>query len=141
MKKLLSEFKEFALKGSMFDMAVGLIMGTAFSGLINSLVETVFNPLLALICGGKAFEDLSFHIFNTTFPIGEFISACVNFILMALVLFLLVKGMNTLRAKTTPKKDPATKACPYCKSDISIKATRCPHCTSILEGYKNPLDK
>ena len=141
MKKLINEFKEFALKGSMFDMAIGLIMGSAFSGLINSLVETVFNPLLALICGGSAFEDLSFKIFNTTFPVGQFISTLVNFFLMALVLFLLVKAMNKLRDKTAPKKPAATKPCPYCQSDINVKATRCPNCTSILEGYKNAHEK
>ena len=137
MKKLLQEFKEFALKGSMFDMAIGLIMGTAFSGLINSLVETVFNPLLALICGGSAFEDLSFKILNTTFPVGQFISTIVNFLLMALVLFLLVKAVNKVREKTTPKKDPTTKICPFCQGEINIKATRCPHCTARLEGYSN----
>ena len=141
MKKLINEFKEFALKGSMFDMAIGLIMGSAFSGLINSLVETVFNPLLALICGGQAFENLSFKIFDSTFPVGQFISALVNFLLMALVLFLMVKAVNKVREKTTPKKDPTTKTCPYCQTDINIKATRCPSCTSILEGYKNALEK
>ena len=144
MKKLLNEFKEFALKGSMFDMAIGLIMGTAFSGLINSLIETVFNPLLGLICGGQAFEKIVIKPFGdegTVLPIGQFISTLVNFFLMALVLFLLVKAMNKVREKTAPKKPAATKACPFCQSDINVKATRCPNCTSILEGYKNAHEK
>lgn len=132
MKKFITEFKEFALKGSMIDMAVGLIMGSAFSGLITQLNDCLITPFLSLFTRGTQFNDLSFTLAGAVFPYGQFISGVINFVIQAFVLFLLIKGFHSLRKKEAPA--PATtKTCPYCQSEISIKATRCPHCTSELE--------
>lgn len=131
-KKFITEFKEFALKGSMIDMAVGLIMGSAFSGLITQFNDCLITPLLSLFTGGTQFDDLSFTLFGAIFPYGQFISGLINFIIQALVLFLIIKGFHSLRKKEEAPA-PAVKICPYCQSEISIKATRCPHCTSELK--------
>ena len=150
MKKFIAEFKEFALKGNMFDLAVGMIIGGAFTALVNSLVTNLFNPLIGLITGGIDLDNaLKVKIGETvvdgvtvplTLNFGAFISAVINFILMALVIFILVKNMNKIRSKAEEAKKakegepaPETKVCPFCQSEISIKAIRCPHCTSKLE--------
>lgn len=131
-KKFMNEFKAFALKGSMIDMAVGLIMGSAFSGLITKLNECLITPLLSLFTGGTQFDQLSFTILGAIFPYGQFISGVINFVIQALVLFLLIKFFHSLRKKETPAP-PKTKTCPYCQSAIHLDATRCPHCTSELD--------
>ncbi len=131
-KKFLDEFKAFALKGSMIDMAVGLIMGSAFSGLITLFNSSLITPLLSLFTGGTQFDALSFTILGAVFPYGQFISGLINFIIQALVLFLLIKGFHSLRKKEAPAA-PTTKKCPYCQSEIDLNATRCPHCTSELD--------
>ena len=130
-KKFLNEFKEFALKGSMIDMAVGLIMGSAFSGLITQLNDCLITPLLSLFTGGTQFDNLHFTVLGAVFPYGQFISGLINFFIQAFVLFLIIKGFHSMRRE---KPAPTTKACPYCQSEISIKAIRCPHCTSELEA-------
>jgi len=130
-KKFMDEFKAFALKGSMIDMAVGLIMGSAFSGLITKFNECLITPLLSLFTGGTQFDQLSFTIAGAIFPYGQFISGIINFVIQALVLFLIIKFFHSLRKKETPAA-PTTKTCPYCQSSIDIKATRCPHCTSEI---------
>ena len=132
MKKFLEEFKEFAGRGNMIDMAVGLIMGSAFSGLITALTDDFISPLLSIFMTGIDFSALSFKIGNGTFAIGSFITQVINFVITAFVLFLLVKGFNALRRPKTEEDKPATKICPFCQSEISAKATRCPHCTSLL---------
>ncbi len=136
MRKFLKEFKEFAVRGNVIDMAVGIVIGGAFTAIVNSLVENIITPLLGLITGGTQFETLSFGFRGAQFTYGAFISAVINFVLVAFVLFLVVKAVNKLRA--IGKKDetpaaPTTKICPYCKSEVAIDATRCPHCTSQLE--------
>lgn len=134
MKKFLHEFKEFAVRGNVIDMAVGIVIGGAFTAIVNSLVADMITPLLGLITGGRDFSALSVRVGDAQFMYGNFISAVINFILVAFVLFLVVKAVNKLRSH---KKDetptaPTTKVCPFCKSEISIDATRCPHCTSEL---------
>ena len=118
------------------DMAVGVIIGGAFTGIVSSLVEDIINPLLGLF-GGMNFDQFSVTLMGTaTLNYGKFITAVINFLIMALVVFLIVRTMNKAAAKFAPKKGPEapkTKKCLYCKSDIAIDATRCPHCTSILE--------
>lgn len=151
MKKFLNEFKTFALKGNMMDLAVGMIIGSAFTSLVNSMVNELFMPILSLIVGKVDFKNLFFSLNGThydtlaaaqaadapIFAYGAFITDLINFILMAFVVFLLVKGLNKMRQMTEHKPEtpaiPAEKVCPFCKSSISIDATRCPHCTSQLE--------
>lgn len=132
MKKFFEEFKQFAIKGNMFDMAVGIIIGSTFTAVVNSLTDNLINPLLKFITGASTYttqELLGFF--------SSFISAFLNFIIMAFVLFCLLKFINrimTIGKKKDEDKTPLTKKCPYCMSDIDINATRCPHCTSILEN-------
>lgn len=132
MKKFFEEFKQFAIKGNMFDMAVGIIIGSAFTAVVNSLTDNLINPLLKFITGASTYttqELLGFF--------SSFISAFLNFIIMAFVLFCLLKFINrimTIGKKKDEDNTPITKKCPYCMSDIDINATRCPHCTSILEN-------
>ena len=134
-KGFIAEFKEFALRGSVMDLAVGVIIGAAFQAIVNSLVEDILSPILGLVLQGN-FGDLSIVLFDGKLVLryGSFIMAIINFVLMALVIFLIVKGINTIRnrGKKEEAADPTEKTCPYCQSQISIKATKCPHCTSDL---------
>lgn len=132
MKKFIQEFKEFALKGNMMDMAVGIIIGGAFTSVVTSLTDNFINPLLNFITGATKYTGADIAGFASSF-----ISAFVNFIIMAFVLFCLLKVMNKITEighhKDETPAAPTTKQCPYCCSEIDIKATRCPHCTSVLE--------
>lgn len=134
MKKFMAEFKEFALKGNVMSMAVGIIIGGAFTAIVTSLVEDIINPLLGLIVKVN-FDELAVEVFGATFRYGAFIMAIINFILIAIVLFFLIKGMNKLmdvRKKEEPAAEPTEKECPYCTRQIPIKAKRCPECTAEL---------
>ncbi len=135
--KLLKEFREFISRGNVIDMAVGVIIGGAFTGIVNSLVNDMFMPLLGLITGGVNFSALSIQIGpgeGDVLGYGAFIAAVINFLLIALVLFLLIKTINKLRRKKEEAPAPVTtKTCPYCMSEIDLNASRCPHCTSELE--------
>ncbi len=134
MKKFFHEFKEFAARGNVIDMAVGVIIGGAFTAIVNSIVNDIFTPLLGLITGGLDFAALSFSFGNAEFKYGAFLSAVINFLLIALVLFLLVKAINRARAgKQKEEAAPPARLCPFCKTEIAPDATRCPHCTSQLE--------
>ena len=142
MKNFFAEFKKFISRGNVLDMAVGVIIGGAFSAIIGSLVNDIVMPVLSLVTGGLDFTSLKIMLGTAedaaSINYGTFIQAVVNFLLMALVVFTLVKTVNKLtEKKEAPKpeepKEPTTKVCPYCQSEISIKATRCPHCTSALE--------
>ena len=135
MKKLLNEFKEFALKGNMLDMAIGLIMGSAFSGLVTQLTDSFITPLLSLCTSGVNFDQLMFEIGGATFTYGKFISYAINFVLQAFVLFMLIRLFHSFQKKEEPAPE-TTKICPYCKSEIHIDAVKCPHCASDL-----PLDE
>lgn len=135
MKKFLKEFKAFALKGNVMDMAVGVLIGGAFSGIVTSLTENFINPIIGCIGGAEVQGKI--HLLGDNYiNYGAFITAVINFVIMAFVIFLLMKGINALMAIGKKKEEPAhakTKKCPYCKSEIDIEATRCPHCTSVLE--------
>ena len=147
---MLKEFKKFALKGNMIDLAVGVIIGGAFNGLVNSLVKDIITPILSLLTGKIDFTNLFIALDGNkyatlaeaqelgvaTVNYGSFISGLINFFIMAFVVFLLVKGINKLRTineKPEAPAAPTTKKCPYCLSEIAIAATRCPHCTSELK--------
>ena len=138
MKKMIREFKEFALRGNVMDLAVGMIIGAAFQAIVKSLVDDVISPVIGLFAN----TDLSYLVLTVgevEIRYGAFLTAVINFVIMAAIIFLLVKRMNTL-ANIGKKKEteeaaqaPAVKQCPYCKSEIAVDALRCPHCTSILE--------
>ncbi len=139
MKKLFGEFREFISRGNVMDMAVGVIIGSAFTAIVNSLVGDLLNPILGLITGGMDFSDLKIALGAgenaATLNYGAFISAIINFLLVALVIFALTKVINSMRRKKQlPQEEaPVPRLCPYCKSEIAQDATRCPHCTSQLE--------
>lgn len=143
--KIIQEFKTFISRGNVLDMAVGVIIGGAFTAIVNSLVADVINPILGIITGGLDFSALSIT-FNVgageaKLNYGAFISAIINFLLVAAALFLLVKAINKLhRKKEAPAEPPAptTKVCPFCCSEIALEATRCPHCTSQLPEEQEP---
>ena len=134
MKKIIKEFKEFIARGNVMDMAVGIIIGGAFTGIVSSLVEDIINPILGLF-GGMNFDRLSVNLLGeVTLNYGKFISAVINFLIMAAVIFILIKIVNKATSKFAPKKEAPknTKKCPFCMSEINKDATRCPHCTSVL---------
>lgn len=157
MKKFISEFKTFALRGNVIDLAVGVIIGAAFQSIVNSLVNDLIMPFVGLATGGINFTD-QFIVLKlaegipqgttyasleaakgagaTVFAYGSFITAVINFLIMALVIFLMIKGINRLTSSRKHKEEvppaPTTKTCPFCRSEISVEATRCPHCTSEL---------
>ena len=148
---MLKEFKEFAMRGNVVDMAVGIVIGAAFGTIVKSLVADVIMPPIGLILGNVDFSNLFITIkegaipgpFSTladaqkagavTINYGAFINTIVSFIIVAFALFMVIKGMNKLkREQETPPTEPTTKECSHCFTTIPIKATRCPHCTSEL---------
>ena len=162
---MLKEFKEFATRGNIMDLAVGVVLGGAFQKIINSLVEDVIMPCISMLTGKVDFSDMVITIGNTSIRYGNFITAIVNFLIIAFSIFLVVKYINKLNRKMENIKlgklddivskvswkdkkekkkqeiipEPTEKICPYCFTEINIKATRCPHCTSLLE--ENSEDK
>ncbi len=153
------EFKEFAMKGKIMDLAVGVVIGGAFQGIVKSLVDDIIMPVITIFTGKMDFSELTFTLGNSSIKYGSFITAVVNFLIIAFSIFLFVRYMNKLNKKLETiteeeikklkkkgkfgkrKKDknvevvpaPTTKICPYCFTEINIHATRCPHCTSVLE--------
>lgn len=147
MKKFLQEFKTFALKGNMIDLAVGMIIGSAFTGIVGSLVNDIFMPLLSIFTGKINFDNLVIVLGSgenaATINYGTFLTQVVNFLIVSFVIFMLIRQINKLqhiKAKEEVKEE-TEKECPFCKTKISIHATRCPHCTSILEdtGSASPI--
>lgn len=149
MKGFAAEFKKFIMRGNVIDLAVGVIVGGAFQAIVKSLVDDIVMPVISLLTKGVNFNDwfialdggeyatleLAKEAGAATLNFGTFISAVLNFLIMAFVIFLFVKGINKISEKGKKPEAPAaptTKACPYCKSEIAIEATRCPHCTSEL---------
>ena len=134
-KKFLEEFKAFAMRGNVLDMAVGVVVGSAFTAIVNSLVDDVINPFIGLFFNAD-FSDVVISLGGSSIKIGSFINAIINFVIVAFVLFVVIKAINSLHKKPAEApKEPTTKVCPYCQSEIAIKAVRCPHCTSKLEGF------
>ncbi len=136
MKKFISEFKAFALRGNVMDMAIGVLIGGAFSGIVTSLTDNFINPLLNFITGAERYSLAQVAGFGSAF-----VSAVVNFLIMAFVLFCLLKAMNRAMSIGQKKEEeapkaPTTKVCPFCKPEIAIDATRCPHCTSYVTEEK-----
>ncbi|MHB8789924.1 MAG: large conductance mechanosensitive channel protein MscL [Desulfobulbaceae bacterium] len=148
---MLKEFKEFAMRGNVVDMAVGIIIGGAFGTIVKSLVEDVLMPPIGLLLGGVDFTNFFLTLREGTAPgpyasltaardagavfisYGVFLNAVISFLIVAFAVFLLIKGINRLqREKEAEPAAPTTKECPFCASTIALKATRCPHCTSEL---------
>ena len=139
MKKFMDEFKAFISRGNVMDMAVGIIIGGAFTGIVTSLVNDIINPILGVF-GGKDFSQYSIPLNGeAALNYGNFIAAILNFLIMAFIVFMIMKVMNGFAEKMKKKEEsaeapvPTTKKCPYCLSEIPLEATRCAHCTSILE--------
>ncbi len=141
MKKFFAEFKEFALRGNVMDLAVGVIIGAAFGAVVTSLTDNIISPIIGLFTGAN-FDSLHAEVLGVNFTYGAFITAVISFVITALVVFLLVKGMNRLSSigkKPAAEEEPTTKVCPFCCTDIPAKATRCPNCTTQLEAADAPL--
>ncbi len=151
---MFKEFKEFALKGNIMDMAIGVIIGGAFQKIVTSLVNDLIMPAIAVFTGKVDFSDLVFTIGNSSIKYGSFITTVVDFFIIAFSIFIAIRWIQKLNDKTKenlekskllkhvhkdgePEQEveekPTTKVCPYCFSEIHIEATRCPHCTSVLE--------
>lgn len=151
---MLKEFKEFAMRGNVVDMAVGIIIGGAFGTIVKSLVSDVLMPPLGLLMGGVDFSNFFVVLKDgskavapyaalaeaqtagaVTINYGVFLNNIISFLIVAFAVFILVKGLNTLKKQeATPSPAPVTKECPFCFSAISVKATRCPNCTSALQA-------
>lgn len=160
---MLKEFKEFATKGNVMDLAIGVIIGGGFQKIVNSLVNDIIMPFVSIFTGKIDFNDLVLSFGNTSIKYGSFVTNVINFLIIAFSVFLMVRYLNKLNKtieekskefnkklekenkffkKKKKKKEesvpaPTTKICPFCLSEINIKATRCPHCTSILEEKQN----
>lgn len=142
MKKFFKEFREFISKGNVLDLAVGVIIGGAFNSVVKGLTDNVIQPLLNCLGGAEVQGRIRLFGTDNYIDYGAFISAVINFFIMALVIFLIIKFVNkaeeaALRLANKNREQeipaPTTKICPFCKSEIAIDATRCPHCTSILD--------
>ncbi len=141
------EFKSFAVRGSMMDMAIGIIVGSAFSGIVDSLVRDVIMPPIGLLVGHVDASELYVNLSGQSYPslaearaagaptinYGQFLNATLDFVIVAAVVFLLVRGLNRLHRKEEPPS-PEARSCPHCLSSVPRAATRCPHCTSELEA-------
>lgn len=132
MKKFLQEFKDFAIKGNMIDMSVGIIIGGAFNAIITNIVDCIITPLInyiiSLLTGGVDAAEAVGKIW--IFDVGTLVGAIINFVITAFVLFMIIKAINTMHRKEEAPAAPTTKTCPYCMSEIHIDAKKCPHCAS-----------
>lgn len=145
---MFKEFREFAMRGNVLDMAVGIIIGIAFGAVVTSLVNDIIMPPLGLALGRLDFSNLFINLSGgsyttlatakeagaVTINYGVFVNTVINFIIVAFVLFLIVRSMNRLKRREEIPAEPTTKECPFCLSQVPVKATRCPHCTSQLKA-------
>lgn len=142
---MLKEFKEFAIRGNVMDMAIGIILGVAFGKIVSSFVKDIIMPPIGLLFGDVDFNDIFINLSDTayetlaaaneagaaTIKIGVFVNTVIDFVIVAFVIFLVIRQMNKLK-KAPPPADPTTKDCPHCLSSIPINATKCAHCTSAV---------
>ncbi len=148
--KFINEFKQFIMRGNVMDMAVGVIIGGAFTSIVTSLNQDILTPILGIF-GGTDFSNLKITLgIGENAPVlyyGNFITAVVNFLITAFVIFCLIKGLNVVHTKLLRKEEkveeaaPTTKVCPFCKSTIPIEAVKCAHCTSDLEEKINEVEE
>ncbi len=131
-----SEFKEFISRGNVMDMAVGVVVGGAFSTIVTSLVNDVITPVIGMICGGIDFTGIVISLGDSQIMVGNFIQSIINFLIIAFCIFSVIKAFNAANSrfkKPEPEKAPTTKICPFCKSEINIEATKCAFCASELK--------
>lgn len=133
---MFKEFKEFIARGNVLDMAIGIIMGSAFTAIVTSMVDDILMPIISGLTAGIDYQDIVVNVGGASLKVGNFINAVISFLIIAFVMFLIVKGLNSLH-KEEVKEEVTEKECPYCKSSIPVEASRCPHCTSKLDNYKN----
>ena len=150
---MLKEFKEFATKGNIFDMAIGVIIGGAFQKIVTSLVNDIIMPTVAIFTGKVTFDDLVLTVGNSSIKYGSFITTIVDFLIIAFSIFIAIRTFSKLNEKakenvqkltgkdSSPEEipEPTTKICPFCYSEIDIKSTRCAHCTSMLENEETAV--
>lgn len=131
---MLKEFRDFAVRGNVIDLAVGVIIGGAFGKIVGSLVNDILMPLIGLALGGINFAELSITVGEAAVKWGAFVQTVIDFIIIAFVIFLIVKAANKTKKEepAAAPAEPTTKECPFCLTEIAIKATRCPNCTSQL---------
>ena len=132
---MLKEFKEFALKGNIMDMAVGVVIGGAFQKIVNSLVNDIIMPAISVLTGNVDFTDMVFTVGDASIKYGNFITTIVDFLIIAFSIFIVIRYLNKFKKKeevVEEEKEPGTKVCPFCLTDVKYHATRCPHCTSEL---------
>jgi large conductance mechanosensitive channel len=129
---MLKEFKDFVMRGNVLDLAVAVIIGGAFGKIVSSLVNDVIMPIIGILMGGVSFTSLEATVGSAVVKYGAFIQTIVDFLIVAFVIFLIVKAANKMK-KPAPAAEPTTKECPHCFSTIHIKATRCPNCTSEIK--------
>jgi large conductance mechanosensitive channel len=146
-KHIIDEFKKFAIRGNAMDMAIGIIIGAAFSQIVNSLVKDVIMPPIGWLVGGVDFSDLAITLKqgateeeSVRLQYGIFLNTLINFVIVAIAMFSVVKLMNKL-AKKKPEPPPSTKKCPECQMDVPKKAIRCGHCTTTFEIEMTPRNK
>jgi large conductance mechanosensitive channel len=141
MKDLVNGFKEFILRGNVLDLAVAVVIGAAFTALVNSMVADIITPIIGALGGQPDFSGLTFTINNSEFRYGLFINAVISFLIIAAVLyFMIIRPMNALMARATPKVDePEPAVCPNCLSVVPSEAKRCAACTSWLTGEDAPV--
>jgi large conductance mechanosensitive channel len=144
---MLKEFKEFAMKGNVLDMAIGIIIGAAFGKIISSMVSDILMPPIGMLMGKVDFSSLFINLTGQPFPslaaaksagaptinYGVFLQTILDFVIVAFVIFMVVKQVNRFKKPDAPPAPPSTKPCPYCLSEIPLKATRCSHCTSDVK--------
>ncbi len=127
------EFKAFIMRGNVMDLAIAVIIGGAFGKIVASLVTDIIMPLIGLLIGGVDFSALAFTVGSAKVTYGNFLNNILDFVIIAIVIFLMIKGIDSLKKKPAPAvEEPVSKDCPYCFTSIPIKATRCPNCTSQL---------
>lgn len=135
MKKLMGEFKEFIMRGNVMDLAVGVIIGGAFSAIVTSLTDDIISPILGIF-GDIDFSALVAKVGNVEIRYGAFLTAVINFLIMAIIIFLMVKGINKMmtigKKKEEEEEEATTKLCPHCCEEVNINATKCPHCTGDI---------
>ena len=135
---MMKEFKDFAMRGNVIDMAVGVVIGGAFKTIVDSLVKDIIMPPIGFLTGGIDFSSMALKLNDeVSISYGLFINAVISFLIVAFTIFMVIKQFNRVSAMVAPKeeeapKEPTTKTCEYCQTEISIKATRCPNCTSQL---------
>ncbi len=132
---MIKEFREFIEKGNVLDFAVGVIMAGAFGAIVTSLVDDILMPIIGAATAGIDFKDIVAVVAGVELKVGVFINAIINFLIISFIMFLIVKSFNKMKTtvvKEEEEQEPATKECPYCKTEVHVDATRCPHCTSEL---------